>query len=79
MRLDEFELRKSHLECLDVVAVAARFDPHHFSKKIAWSRYDIDTSRLLPAEWLVPNFPRAASGTSPKLQWLGGEPLEEDR
>jgi hypothetical protein len=48
--------------------------------KIAWSRYDIDTNSLLLAEWLVPDFPRAARGAS-KLQWLGGphEPLSEVR
>jgi hypothetical protein len=37
-------------------------------RKIAWLRYDINTNSLLLAERLVPNFPRAARGTSPKLQ-----------
>jgi hypothetical protein len=38
------------------------------------------TNSLLLAEWLVPDFPRAARGAS-KLQWLGGphEPLSEVR
>jgi hypothetical protein len=50
-------------------------------RKIAWLRYDINTNSLLLAERLVPNFPRAARGTSSKLQWLGGahEPMDEER
>src|SRR5499433_2526062 len=44
---------------------AAGFDHDHFSKeKLPARRYDIDTNFLLLAEWLVPNFPRAA-GASP--------------
>jgi len=38
--------------------------------KDCWSRYDIDASFRVLAEWLGPDFPRAM--TFSELQWLSG-------